>query len=311
MTVPILVPLDGSALGEQALLPAVSLARRSGSTLHVVRVHVLNIPVGFPEAAVFFSSELENRARDAEREYLKAVTRRTREVPVETALLEGSIASALEKYIANRNIGLVVMTTHGRSGLSRAWLGSIADAMIRKARVPVLLQRPDMNRPEPAGDGYSHILIPLDGSETAESIVPHATRIGALADARYTLVQVLPPADERINAEAVASVIFPPESLQKIEEESIAYLERVARRMRADGFAVEATVAKHPQPAIGILNKAEEVQADMIAIATHGRTGLRRAALGSVADKVVRSTHLPVLVYRPANKARARQRSVT
>ena len=299
MNAPILVPLDGSAFGEQALEPAVALARRAGVELHLVRVHVLSIPGAYPEATIFFSSELEKRARDADREYLAGFAALWPDVTVRTALLEGSIVSAIERYIAVARIGLVVMTTHGRSGLSRAWLGSIADALIRRVRIPVLLRRPTAEPVKRPPNEFSHILIPLDGSATAESILRHATRIGAVMGARYTLVQVVPPMEE-MTAPAEAPPLTPsPETLRHVEKESLAYLEDVAGRLRAAGCAVDVSVIPHRQPAIGIIEKAEELGADMIAIATHGRTGLRRIALGSIADKVVRGTTLPVLVFRP------------
>jgi len=310
MASPILVPLDGSALSEQALPPAAGIARRTRAPLHIVHVHVLSIPVGYPEAGVYFSAELEKHAREQEREYLDGVAARFPDLDVRTALLEGSIVNALEDYIAAERIGLVVMTTHGRSGLSRAWLGSIADALIRHVEIPILLQRPDPEGAEPARDSWSHVLIPLDGSEVAESILEHAVRIGSLTHARYTLVQVVPPADQLSAAEVAIAAVLPPQRLQQVEADALGYLESVADRLRAEGHDVRTAIVVHRQPALGIIEKAKELGADLIAIATHGRGGLRRVALGGVADKIIRSTHLPLLVYRPPKQVRARQRFV-
>lgn len=301
MAAPILVPLDGSAFGEQALPIAASLARRTGSELHIVRVHVLTVPVAYPEATVYFSAELEDRLRQSEREYLESVASRFPDVPTRTALLEGSIVNALEEYITEHEIRLIVMTTHGRSGFSRAWLGSIAESLIRHVKIPVLLRRPSAEQAEPAPDLFSHILVPLDGSALAESILEPATSIGELTNAHYTLVQVIPPPDEFTTVESAIAITLTPESIHQIELDAVEYLERVAKRLRESGHDVKTTVIVHRQPAVGIVEKATELGADLIALATHGRSGLQRVALGSVADKIVRGTSLPILIWRPPN----------
>jgi nucleotide-binding universal stress UspA family protein len=193
-----------------------------------------------------------------------------------------------------------VMTTHGRGGISRAWVGSTADALVRRAAVPILLIRPK----EQAVDWNSsaaprHILIPLDGSELSESVVAPAVALGSLTGARYTLLRVVLPIPF-VMAPTATVPVFDEAGARRSQADADLYLERTAARMRADGADVSVDAVIHTTPALGVLDYAATHGVDTIAMATRGRGGWSRVALGSVADKVMRGSLMPTLLYRPS-----------
>lgn len=297
----IVVPLDGSSFGEQALPVAAAIARRAGARLLLVHAHLpfslLPSAGTMPVAAV-----REQELRNQEAEYLDDLARKLAErysIPVESELLDGPAVQALDDYVRRIKADLVVMTTHGRGGLSRVWLGSVADGLIRRTHVPVLLIRP-REEGEPAHEPtFRRILIPLDGSELAEQILRPATRLAKLFDAELMLLRVVVPILLMDEASAGYSTYVGPEDMARREEIAAEYLERLAERLRGESFTVATRVVQHPQAATAILEEAESSGADLIAMATHGRSGVVRLLLGSVADKVLRATTKPLLLLRP------------
>jgi nucleotide-binding universal stress UspA family protein len=305
----ILVPLDGSSFGEQALPLAVSIARRAGAALHLVTVHV---PLGpmVEDGLASFDHRIDLAAKRRSQAYLEKVVEQVAgatEVPLIARVVEGPIADALCEQVAAVGADLIVMTTHGRGGLARAWLGSVADDLIRRVTVPVLLVRPQEARPalveEPS---LPNILIPLDGSELAEKILEPAVALGSLMDAEYTLVRVIPPlviGSHPVQAGPVPTVEYPVvKELHVLHEEERGaadqYLERVAARLRKESLRVQTRILADDQPALAILAEAKAFPNGLIAVETHGRGGVARLLLGSVTDKVVRAATLPVLVHR-------------
>jgi nucleotide-binding universal stress UspA family protein len=296
-----MVPLDGSEFSEQALACAYALAARTGARLHLVKVQA---PEPLTAEGFFFNLQAEPASRSADQSYLDTTTidAQRRNISVVTALLRGRVVDALATYCVERDIDFVVMTTHGRGGLSRAWLGSVADELIRRISIPLMLLRPS---PKGTTCGASfdldHILIPLDRSEESERAIEPAIALGQLTGAHYTLVEVVPP---------LALVPMPeamPITMQRTEHEELrrraaAYLNSVADRLRAKGHQVDTAVVIQPQCAAGILEQAVSTDASLIAMATHGRSGFQRLALGSVADKVLRGTTVPLLLLRPSNR---------
>jgi nucleotide-binding universal stress UspA family protein len=291
----LLVPLDGSAFAEHALPLAASIARRAGASLQVVQAHV-------PAASFYIGSEfgaeitLDATVRENEAAYLDSVVKRlTENIPeqVSRTLVDGLIADAIHEQALAVGADLVVMTTHGRGPLSRFWLGSVADTLVRLLPMPILLVRPQEATPNLAAEvTVRRILIPLDGSELAEQILEPATALGRLTQAEYTLLRVLEP------------FIPPPHKLHEslfdhLAREAQVYLDGVAERLRGRSLRVETRVVIDQFAAASILEEARVHAADLIALATHCRGGLPRLLLGSVADKVLRGALTPVLLHRP------------
>jgi nucleotide-binding universal stress UspA family protein len=307
----ILVPLDGSSFGEQALPLAVSVARRAGAVLQLVHVHAPVIAI-VEEGLASVDQRLDRAAKARSQAYLDQVVKRTSGVPVFGKVVEGPIADGLQAHAAATDAALVVMTTHGRGGLARAWLGSVADDLIRRLTVPILLVRPQETTPEPAHEAIvQHVLIPLDGSEVAEQVLEPAVALGALMDVEYTLVRVIPPLVVGSHPLHVGpapgveyKVVKELRTLHEEEQRTAAkYLEEIAGRLaeRQQGgrpLRVQTRIVTDDQPALAILAEAKALPDGLIAVETHGRSGMARLLLGSVADKVVRGSTLPVLVHR-------------
>jgi len=308
----ILVPLDGSSFGEAALPLALQLARRAGAILQLV--HVMP-PLGtiYSDAPLYFDSSLEQEVFDHQKashqEYLEHVARKlsaAAPVVVQTSLLSGDIPASLRTHAAQVGADLFVMTTHARGPMGRFWLGSVADDLVRKLPMPVLLVRPGeavtQFEPEPL---LRHILIPLDGDKLAEQMIEPALALGQLMDADYTLLRVIKPVipttyplEGASMVEVAQSLIEQMQAIQaQIQREAQAYLEKIAGDLRQRGFRVLTRVVVEDKPALAVLHEAES--ADLVALCTHGRAGLSRLFLGSVADKVIRGGKVPVMVLRP------------
>ena len=293
----ILVPLDGSPFGEHALPLAAGIARRASATLHLVHVHVT---IGGLGIDVMPSSD-DSAQRERERDYLAEVQQRLAQEPglaVTTTVLDDPVVEALHGYTVDHAIDLVAMTTHGRGALSRLWLGSVTDRLVRQSPAPVLLVRPEESAPAPEQEPpLKHVLVPLDGSALAEQILPRAVALGSLVQARYTLLQVAELALSGEGAELYGSA-FDEEVQGRVRARSQRYLDHVAGPLRSEGLTVE-TATVFGWSAQDILTYAADQAVDAIALATHGRSGIARLLIGSVADKIVRGATVPVLLFRP------------
>jgi nucleotide-binding universal stress UspA family protein len=222
-------------------------------------------------------------------------------VPVTSALLDGPVvAEILQGHAVTSGADLIVMTTHGRGPMSRFWLGSVADEMVRRATTPILLVRPHEQALDLASEPVMrHILIPLDGSALAEQVVGDAGALGSMMQSEYTLLRVYGPlVDTAFGPSNYAMVggLEPP--IEELQTEAQEYLNRTMERLRGQGWNVQAHVVLGQHPASAILDTAQSLSVDLIALATHGRRGLPRLLLGSVTDKVIRGASTPVLVHR-------------
>lgn len=289
----ILVPLDGSPFGEHALPMALSLARRAGAQLHLAHVHA-SPRLGSAPAA--------DQARwDGERLYFERLEQRLRasgDVPVTTMLLSGPVVQALREYAMVAEIDLIVMTTHGRGTLSSAWIGSIPDTLMRCVSQPVLLVRPEGPRPDLLrAPAVKHVLLPLDGSALAEQMLAYATELCRLMEAECTLLQAVEPLFTAYWPELPA-IVADEQAQEQLRAQGQAYLDHVAAQLRARGLRVRtATVVE--QAATAVLDYARDHEVDLIALETHGYSGLVRWIVGGVADKVIRGAGVPVLLHRP------------
>lgn len=295
----IMVPLDGSRFAESALPVALSVSRRTGAPVHLVTVQE-PIPS-------FAYEEWENAAEEWSREYLDGALERARPHAggaLTATLLSGHVVEALEEEAKARSADLVVMATHGRGALSRAWLGSVADAFIHHASRPVLLVRPQEGDDAvdlAADPGLGRVLIPLDGTELSESVLEHAVAFGALFKTAFHLVRIVPYPMQFSSPYLPHTMQMNQQFVTEARDAAAAYLEGHADHLRKRGLTAETAVVVVAQPGHGILAEVEDGRCDLVAMATHGRAGLTRAILGSTADKIVRGTHVPVLLYRPAD----------
>lgn len=293
----IIVPLDGSTASEQSLPAALGIAQRDGATIELVHVYE-SLPSYQTQGAPIIDPALDEELRKDREAYLARVAGRlppTNGGTVRHTVLDGPTAATLAEHIASRQADLVVMTTHGRSGLSRVWLGSVAMDLVRRVEPPVLLVRPAKGGPpSEVAKPFQRVLLPLDGSSTGEDAIGRAVAVAGDA-AAFVLLHVMQPVI--YFASEPHSLVYPGETAMRAAIER--YLESVVTPLRDSGLHVDTAVIRHAQPAQAIVEFAESTGADMIAMETRGRTGVDRLIMGSVADKVLRAVSIPMLLHRP------------
>ena len=296
----LMVALDGSEFSEGALEPATDLARRSGARVHLVSVHER----GPGWASDFWPTPEMDRWRE---EYLAKVAEAVASeagVEVTTALPKaGDVPEALLAQAEEAGADLLVLSSHGRGRISRSWLGNVAASVLHDARIPLLVVRP----PEDAGEEAvrpspwrepGKILVALDGTPESEAVMEPVLRMAGVYGASLHLVRVAPFPRAYSSPYIPHAIQINKDVVNAEEKEARAYLEDVRERRVPDGVEAELAVVVTAQPARGILAEAAESDAEVLALATH-HGALRRFALGSTADKVVRSSAKPVLVVRP------------
>jgi nucleotide-binding universal stress UspA family protein len=284
----LLLPLDGSAEAAAALPAARALAEATGAAVRLLRV----VPEEQTGMVAPAAAELDAVARELAAGDV-AATANVRLGPPDAEI----VAEA-----AQAGADLVVMATHGRSGLGRAVLGSVADGVLTGSPVPLLLLRPGGHRLS----GLRTLLVPLDGSPGAALALGAALGLARTTGARVVLLDVVVP----LVSYALASgsvegfAYMDPAWDDEARAAARSYVTAMAERLRRAGVAAEARLAEAGvggpslvvAEAIGAV--AEEVGADLVVMSTHALTGPARTLLGSVADAVVRGAHRPVLLIR-------------
>jgi nucleotide-binding universal stress UspA family protein len=309
MATRILVPLDGTRSGEQALPVAVNLARGSGATLHLVRIHVRpeRAPLSL-EGMPVIDGEADDRCRAAESAYLARIGERLArrsELSARIEVLDGPVDEVLAAYASSHAIDLIVMATHGRRGIARACLGSVADAVLRASRLPVITVRTDVETAVPLAEGARpRILIALDGSTLSESVVEPALALGRPLDATYALLRVVNPVAVWGDMSAALAPEMAQATAARREAEARDYLSAIGWWMQERGLDVETSVVASEHPAEAILQESARLGAAFIAMATHGRHGISRLVMGSVAAGVLPRARVPLLLYRPRMETR-------
>ena len=299
----IVVPLDGSPSSETALPVAKAIAEASHGSLFLARVHT---PVAITPDVGYPLPDWEDDIRLAECAYLADTARplvADAHLPTETRLLEGSVGSAVKKYVEDVSADLIIASTHGRTGLSRAWLGSTVDWLVRFAPVPVLLMRPSADAPQPIAWACANILVTLDGSERAEKVLPDALRLARTTGARITLLRVVMPAVHSIAPYGIAALAVVPDEPRTFDlmHEAKHDVEELASALRRDNagleFLPEVVLGEHV--AETILEEARTRGADVLALCSRGR-GASRLLVGSIADKLLRGFSGALMMLGPA-----------
>ena len=301
----LLVPLDGSELAEQALPYAVRLAEGHRGRVVLVRA-VMAPPPARLDGADWEELQLEavNEASD----YLSGLAQRIERVPVDTAVRYGrpveTILEAVKLYAADA----VIMATHARTGLSHLLAGSVTEAVLSGSAAPVFVVR---MRPgelpqasfEPAA---ARLLVPLDGSDFDEPALRTAVQaLGAWGE--ITLVQVVAPPDHVERDRSGRPIAYLDQQEEARTREARDYLNAIARDLRHLVPPIRVRVdVRVGDAADGIAMAAAAACSDVIVMATHGRTGLRRAVIGSIAGAVLRKATMPVLLVHPRAASPAR-----
>ena len=293
----IMVPLDGSEFAEAIIPLATGIAGRTGATVHVVAVHRGLDAERAGDMSAVFAREIEERTLTQEKSYLAGIAAKAKAhgaVMIEH-LLEGPLVPMLQRYVKANGIDVVMMTTHGRGGFQRAWLGSVTDALVRSLPVPVLAYHAGANVQSGMTDmRIRHVVAATDGSSIGDNAFRAALNLCAVLDAECTLVRAIAPVlpayptfvGETIPYAGDTPAVEPP-MLSMVDYDAIA---------RAANVRLTTRVLVDARPADVILRTTEEEGADLIVVGTHGRNPMARWLLGSVADKVIRGAHVPVMV---------------
>jgi nucleotide-binding universal stress UspA family protein len=291
------VPLDGSTLAARALPSAVAIARRSGAGLRLIRASFAAAEA-WPDsgAGIRLAVADERAARCEAEEALRATASalRGQGLAVEMLVVPGAAAGLILREAATAD--LVAMSTHGRGGLGRLVYGSVAEAVLRAAPTPILLVPPECRTTPPAA-GPLRVLAGLDGSATAERVLAQLPLLGQPGEIEVVLLDALVPLPLGFGF-AASGQPGRPDDREREAALAWRYLDRMAGRLRGRGYRASGLVERGD--AVGtILRVAEERRVDLIALATHGRTGLLRMVLGSVAAETIERAATPILLVGP------------
>jgi nucleotide-binding universal stress UspA family protein len=291
----LLVSLDGTPEAASVLPTASTLAHAVGAGLHLVRVVPEHRPpaANVPELLAVATQYLDRVA---------AEVRQETSLVVDTAAREGEPSARIVEEVLAAGADLVVMATHGRSGLQRAMLGSVAERTLAHSTVPVLLQRPGGRHVK----AIRTLLVPVDGSPGGALALGTAVALAHATRARIVLVQVVVPlALALINSwGAMAPTYIDPAWDEEALHSAQGYVTGLANRLQRVGIDAEGRVEQGQRVEETIIETADQVDADIIVMSTHALTGVARAVLGSVADALVRTAGHPVLLLRQETAAR-------
>jgi nucleotide-binding universal stress UspA family protein len=302
-----LVPLDGSELAELVFSYASDFAASLGLDLvllHVVSPHERDL---VPLHRAYLERAAEVLTRQSEELQRKAgIQPRGDGVTARGELAVGHPAEEILEFAASHDVDLILMATHGRSGIKRWALGSVADKILRVSKIPVCLVRAGI-REDIIDEKWpsTTMLVPLDGSELAESVIPH---VEALAEQRGPeLVDVVLL---RVCEPVIVSSDYPPTAAMTWEEhkerealrpkiECEEYLAGVQKRLEGLGLRARS-VALQGKPADEITDYCRNNPANnLVVMSTHGRSGISRWAYGSVADRILHGICSPIFLIRP------------
>jgi nucleotide-binding universal stress UspA family protein len=292
----ILVGLDGSSLGERALPVVTQLADRLDADVQLL--HVMPDAQRSGELPPSQSHAYGDEATPMD-SYLKGIAQRmtARKIRVDRAVLVGDRAQQIVGYAHNMGSDLIVLTTHSRSGIATWFYDSVAENVLRASTTPVLLLHPGKDEGSQSGS-VQMIVVPLDGSLLSETVLPLAEDLAAHLEVPLVLLRVVEPVYILDNP----AVGFAPEYLGWLDDRRATaqrYLQSLAASLSATALDIR-TIVSVGKPGDEIVACAHRFADSMVVMATHGRGGLARLVLGSVARQVVAESGVPVILKRPS-----------
>lgn len=295
----IVVPLDGSELSERAIPYAALYAKTFGGRLLLATVWE-----GAEDALTsVLPAVAEDLFKEGERYYEKYLANVAEKymidgVKIDAEVLAGNPAETILKLIEDRHADVLALATHGRSGLGRWWYGSVAGEVAQRAGTPRLIVGPKVLAQPTKTIKVDAVLVPLDGSKLSESALEPGVRIAKAFGAALHVVQVISPTSQTFlfDVPSATSVDIATQIEPGVEE----YLKGVGQRF-AHEAKVMTCVLRGP-PADALVEYIEKHGVDLVVMASHGRGGLVRVALGSVADRLLQGD-APVYLIRPTEQA--------
>ena len=281
----ILIPLDGSKTAETVLPYIRYLASQFDS-----KIEVLGVGIGNKNRRV---NRLLNEYIDNTVSNLNA-----EKIETEAVVIYGSAADKILNYSKQNDIDLIIMATHGRSGVKRWWMGSVAEKIISQSITPILLIPSKKKKVTQTKKitSIDRILIPLDGSNIGQAALDHIELIARETGAAINLIQVISTSGS-MEASLLGNANW--DSFFKAMRKAASdYLESLVGELKGHGISAKYDILIG-NPAAEIIEYAKKNKADLIAMSTHGRTGLARWVLGSTADKVLHGAGMPMWLVRP------------
>ncbi|MCZ7541002.1 MAG: universal stress protein [Anaerolineae bacterium] len=282
----VLVPLDGSSAAEFAIRFASDLASKHDAELILLYLDYLPVPVGEAEHV-----EDGGRSREQIEAYLDGLRKGLRAAGIRTHVEHTStrdLAGTLYKMIEAERVSAVVISTQGRAAMMRWLFGTGVERALNEFPVPLLLVRPM----------YQRIVVPLDGSRWSESAIPRASELARVHDAELVLLHIYQPkgSDYADQWALAGHQQIAEQSLGQMQEQLIA----MRNRLRAEGLRAREVIIRGSNPAQAICDFVEtEDGISMVVMSTHGRTGLARWLVGSVAQQVIKHARCPVTLVYP------------
>jgi len=298
----ILVPLDGSQLAECVLPHIVAIARSFDAEITLLRILEKN-QASAPAQLFDLLNWQINKTKAAL--YLEKTKARFQEsgLRARTIVLEGLVAEGITEYAQNQGMKLIVLSSHGRNGLTQWGISSITQKIILSAQTSLLIVRAHQHDIQ-AGELsaiplYQRILVPLDGSQRAENVLPIITQLAHFHKSQMHLVQVvqtpemarqMPPAPEDIDLSNRV--------VARNREEAGYYLEQVKSRSYLEGIAVQTHLITSDNAAVALHQLAEQEHIDMVTLSAHGYSGNLQWPYGSMVNNFIMYSKVPLLIVQ-------------
>jgi len=281
----ILVALDGSKLGEMACPYAEEIAKALGSEVVLVSICKPN----------------ESQYRNMHQLYIQKMAdlMRThlREAKVKWVVLDGRPAEQIIDYAEKNSIDLIIMTSHGRSGIMPWAMGNIPDKVMQRVSIPVLLVKVTDLTVE-KGPLLSKILIPLDGSESGEAPLPYIRELASKLKSEVTLLQVVAPGQHVHTVGGLDYFLLAENQVESTKEDARQYLEKTREKLSGTKGDIRVEVKVGDNTAHEIIEFAKKTDSSLIALSTHGHSDIREWVFGGVTHKVLHSSNASILLVR-------------
>jgi nucleotide-binding universal stress UspA family protein len=294
-----LIPLDGSRAAEKVL----PYARALGGVLKVPVELLAVVDIGemakhMTAAKTRFLDTMVEEAERTSRDYLQTISAKVTGVSIKWTITKGRAEDVIIEQAAADKNSLIAMATHGRSGLDRWMLGSVTEKVLRGCENPLLLVRASEAIDEAENVALKTVIVPLDGSELAESVFPTVIALAKTMDLEVVLFRAYHIPYNAYAGEDVYSAINYEELIASVKDDATEYLKNKTAQLNGQGLAKVSYVAKEGLSADEIIAIGRATPENLIAMCSHGRSGVKRWVLGSVTETVVRHSGDPVLVVR-------------
>jgi nucleotide-binding universal stress UspA family protein len=299
MVDPVLVPLDGSLLAECVLPHVVAIARAFDAKVILLRVLEKNKTNGTAQMFDLLNWQINKTGAKL---YLDKISARLQKygLRIETAVLEGLVAESITEYALSRGVKLVILSSHGRSGLSQWGISSVTQKIIFSAPTSVLIIR--AHQPvssEAIEKQYLRMMVPLDGSRRAENVLPVVTLLARFHQSRISIVHVVKtPEMARQMPPAREDVELSERVVARNREEAIRYLDQVRQHSPLEGIDVQINLLTSDNAAEALHELAEKECIDMITLSAHGYSGNNQWPYGSMVNNFILYSKVPVLIVQ-------------